>query len=245
MGLVRWLLVLAIVGCGRVAFDPLSSDGSTGGTGDDGSTGDGQVATADLLALWTCDDDPSDGLDDTVGGHAGTCGAGVCPTSIAGQRGTACRFDGVDDVVSVASTAAFETGRATIALWWRIGPSTVGGSIEKQYSGSLRSWGMFTSTATVTVQLYVTDGATNVGCFMADNTPVDTWHYIAMTVDGGDVALYVDGQLRRACSGTVVPFDSGPITFGRGMSYIRADLDEIRMYSRALTLAEITALQSM
>lgn len=101
-----------------------------------------------------------------------------------------------------------------------------------------------------------------------DNTPSivasdedytdDAWHHIAVTVesddededDEGTFALYVDGKKNHEESITGTP-DTGAATTRVGKSaasgydadrYLDGDVDELRIYDRALTAAEVESL---
>jgi hypothetical protein len=76
--------------------------------------------------------------------------------------------------------------------------------------------------------------------------PVDVWSHVAVTYDGNQVRLYVDGELVDCSS---VPAGPPPVTEGDleigGASelgdYFKGRIDEVRLYERALNQAEITA----
>src|SRR2546422_2407070 len=73
-----------------------------------------------------------------------------------------------------------------------------------------------------------------------------TWHHAAAVLRNGLVELYVDGTLKAA--DTTSPISSvrpsTGVQIGHVASYFVGDIDEVRVFSRALTAAEITALAS-
>src|SRR5690606_9309128 len=88
-------LVFFATGCGRIAFDAAPGDGHAAA---DVQTFDG--ATPDvflepgLIAWFQFDDDPADGVLDTVVGAArGTC-MSSCPAVVPGIHGSAYELDG-------------------------------------------------------------------------------------------------------------------------------------------------------
>jgi hypothetical protein len=74
-----------------------------------------------------------------------------------------------------------------------------------------------------------------------------TWHHVAYTKNGSNSKLFLDGvQMDIATGGT----DTGTaktVTVGRtnysvNPNYLGGKLDELRIYNRALSLAEVEAL---
>ena len=77
---------------------------------------------------------------------------------------------------------------------------------------------------------------------------VGTWSHVAMTYDGSNVKLYVDGSLVNtvAGTGTITPGDAlavcGPDSGNSGSSYnARLTIDDVRVFNTALTQAQVTA----
>src|SRR6185436_15339523 len=73
--------------------------------------------------------------------------------------------------------------------------------------------------------------------------PVNTWTHLAATYDGARLQLYVNGALvaSRAVSGSY-EVNANPLWIGGNAVYgehFQGRLDELRVYDRALTQAEI------
>jgi len=79
----------------------------------------------------------------------------------------------------------------------------------------------------------------------------DVWHHVAMTYDGITVSIYADGVL-VASQAKVLSTVNSVFNIGRqiymdrpdlnGYMYFTGDLDEVRVYNRALTGSEVSAL---
>jgi hypothetical protein len=157
-----------------------------------------------------------------------------------GKYNRALNFDGVNDYIQVANPGSFpaiEDG-FTVSGWFYVdsSPSTtqnfimirsgVGNtlSVGTRGSGNLDAWA---SGGTVLV-----------------NTPFPTanaWHYFAYTYDGSTHSIYVDGILRNtsgSASNTGVP-DNIRIGSENGAEYFDGILDEMKVYSSALTASQI------
>jgi hypothetical protein len=94
-----------------------------------------------------------------------------------------------------------------------------------QLSGEVGANGAWTGRATTTLT----------------TTDLNTWKHAAMTYDGTAVRLYINGALISTANGAHTSMNS-PLEFGRwsiGGEYWNGLIDEVRLYSRALTLAEI------
>jgi hypothetical protein len=83
-----------------------------------------------------------------------------------------------------------------------------------------------------------------------DNISLDVWNHVAGTYKPGDLRLYIDGKLARNVTTNIVGnlfLMKGDLFIGAEHSYPNAEffkgmIDEIRIYDRALSEAEISAL---
>lgn len=183
---------------------------------------------------------------DTVGNNTGTIsGATWIPN---GKYGKALSFDGINDVVTIPDATALDlTTGMTLEAWvyptegtdWR----TV---MLKEQPGDL-VYSLYTSGSTQrptsvayigTTKRYITSGAA---------FPLNLWSFLAATYDGSLYRLYVNGvQVTSSpITGTLVASD-GVLRIGGNMiwgEYFKGRIDEVRIYNRPLTVAEIKADQ--
>ena len=87
---------------------------------------------------------------------------------------------------------------------------------------------------------------TGMGC-AADMAAIsNTWHHLAFVYNGSNYDLYIDGILYSSISGIgscgSMSANIGPLMLG--MDY-NGDLDDIVIYNRALSAAEVAALRSL
>lgn len=178
------------------------------------------------------------------------------PNAIHAQTpaGLAVRFSGTNDYVSIPHAAALNAFPITITAWIKTAriSSDVDGVVSKYldasgngYSlnmrnGNLYAWYARTPSAGVTGIPYGVDGG-----FIADGQ----WHHIAFVVSAGGGWLYVDGNLRASAGwfgSAGATTTSEPLQFGRYATYgnsFLGELDEITLWNRALTAAEINYLK--
>ena len=76
--------------------------------------------------------------------------------------------------------------------------------------------------------------------------PVGEWTHVAVTVDEGDVAFYLDGELAHAGTEFLDALTSPSATFALGVNYwdtpFQGDIDELTVSTAALTPQEIATL---
>ena len=75
--------------------------------------------------------------------------------------------------------------------------------------------------------------------------PLNTWTHLATTFDGATWRLYVNGaQVASRALATAIPVSTGPLRIGGNSiwsEWFQGQLDEIRIYNRGLTAAEVLA----
>jgi hypothetical protein len=204
-----------------------------------------------LVGLWHFDEGSGTTAYDSSGyGNDGTI-HGASWTG--GIRGSALGFDGTDDYVKTASSPALHlTDEITLEAWAYLESSTGGWQmiISREYGDSYLDefllglnpdgYGVFYIRDNADQHLAIDDVALSTG----------SWHHLVGTYNGSVGKLYVDGAEEDSNSSPSGFIDAGthPVVIGagsndNGASY-NADpwngmIDEVRIYSRALSTAEI------
>jgi hypothetical protein len=187
--------------------------------------------------------------DSSGGGRNGTVREAAF---VAGKYGNALSFDGVNDWVTVPDSAALDlTTGMTIEAWVR--PATLSGwetLVLKERGIEDLAYG-----------LYVHDGAPLPGGVAAPAGTIKTstghhtvhgssalaigqWTHVATTYDGATQRFYVNGTLvaSRAQTGSM-QVSGSPLRIGGNNAwageFFQGLIDEVRVYNRALTAAEI------
>ena len=244
------LALVLIAGCGRIGF------GTIGGADDagDGAVGDGvgdDAVPGGLVAFYDMESFNAGTLIDNTGrGHTGTCVDPQCPIVTGGHNSTsALTFDGVDDEIVIADAADLHTQNAlSISMWVfvPIPPLDFSCVVNKIANG----------TDMDSYQLCVTPAAAmNFGGGTAGTQTVTSpnsidangWHYVVATWDGTTMSIYLEGALVVSQVGSPFEFDSGPLVLGIDLDLgvqvapFTGTLDELRIYDRVLSVAEIAA----
>jgi hypothetical protein len=78
-----------------------------------------------------------------------------------------------------------------------------------------------------------------------EELPVDTWSYLAVTYDGTMLRLYVNGEETSSTPQIGRPqANANPLQIGGSAyegEYFAGQIDEVRIYNRALSPSEIQA----
>ena len=202
----------------------------------------------DCVALWMLDEtsgtiahDSSDfGNDGTLVGN---------PQWVAGQINGALQLDGSGDWINCGNPASLTINNAiTLACWVKAAPwtktwETILAKGDDSYrlsrsgSGNASHFGCNGVTGSSGNPHF--DGAVVI----ADNT----WHHLAGTYDGANMIIYVDGDedSRQGATGQIntssynVHIGNNEQQTGREMA---GSVDDVRIYRRALTEAEIEVI---
>jgi hypothetical protein len=151
-------------------------------------------------------------------------------------------FDGVDDFVTISDSPSLNVDYATISMWVKldtIGNSGSAGLIAKGDNFNRQYW-LWTYGESIHWSI---DGV------IAKSTMALTtgrWYHVALTYDGSSSSLYLDGSLDTTfpqTSGTILS-DNDPLLIGKlpGLKHIDGQIDDVRIYNRALTPSEVAVL---
>jgi hypothetical protein len=229
---VKYLALVVVSGCGRLAFDPTA----------DAAASDGATQDASLVMHFTFE--PASFLDELARGADATCAS--CPSMTTGVAGTAASFDGVADCLRVP-VVGIAPPAFTYAIWERTAERRRATIIGRPLDGATSFGNAF--------EIYMRDTmATDLELIAASTTvsfphEISDWHHIAGVFDGSTFTTYYDGLVQNMASSlppqvwTNDAIQIGcDIDSGVELSYFNGDVDDARLYSRALSGAEIVAL---
>jgi len=216
-----------------------------------------QGITNDLAAYYAFDNNADDG---SGYAHHGAV-AQVIPTSDRfGRSDGAYRFDRVISAVTVSNSDAFDfpgNQDFTIALWATFNshnPSPGSYLIAKDNgAGPQAKWifgfGVTPESGGAPALFFHFNNPNNVGHWLADNKTYRvaprTWHHYAVSKLGPSYRIFVDGVLFASeTSSSEIPGGiSAPLTIGHAEGWsLDGELDDIRIYTRALPEAEVGSL---
>jgi hypothetical protein len=165
--------------------------------------------------------------------------------SIYSQQATYLNFDGVDDHVIVSNESNFDfTNKMTVEFWMN---SNV---IPEQWDTFIAkgddSW-RIALTATGTVAFAGTGAFTD---FYSTTSVTDgNWHHVAVSYNGTNAIIYIDGILENSISATGnIDNSSYAVSIGENLQqtgrFYNGNLDDIRIWNIARSASEISSSKS-
>ena len=207
-----------------------------------------------LVGWWTFDA-VKDGVAPDSSGKKNGGKAVEIPPPVPGRVGNALELDGRRGHVSVPASPSLDlTGPFSISAW--IKPKAGGrnrGIVEKWVpdprDGRDLTTGFFLRLNQVgNVQFIIpAAGDPDPEVRTPDTLAPDAWNAVAAVFDGTSMKVYLNGRLSRSTTSNVAPRSSGaPLKIGmaggEGPHFFAGELDDVRIYNRALTADEVTRL---
>lgn len=187
------------------------------------------------------------------------------PTWTTGKIGSGISLDGsVGQRVSAPDSASLPSGNAlTVSVWAKqsAAAGNVGLVSHWDYSGAQPvsgSWALQLTPGGTGVRFFVAEGPSDPGNNHADTSggtwTTGTWHHVTAVFDGSKstsydrVKIYIDGINYGTTGGGTFPTSlqnaAAPLVIGDFLGLDRnwnGSLDHVKVYSRALTEAEVKA----
>ena len=177
-------------------------------------------------------------------GNDGTISAAVW--SAAGRFGNALSFNGSSARVNIPDSPSLDlTAAMTLEAW--VYPTTLSGwrtVILKETSGGL-AYSLYAHDNAPRPAAYVNLGGGDVSAPGIQALPLNTWTHLAATYDGSILRIFVNGnQVGSRSVGGSITVSTGALRIGGNAlwgEYFAGLIDEVRIYNRTLTQAEILA----
>ncbi|RYD60622.1 MAG: tandem-95 repeat protein, partial [Verrucomicrobiaceae bacterium] len=239
------------------ASDPDGDGFTTGlelalGTNPNSAASQPAAIYANLRAWWKLDETTGTNTDDTTGRLQDGTVSGAAWAS--GLTGNALNFDGIDDGVLVGTSAAVTgSGDLSLTAWVKVDPgSALGTVIQQREAGASGHQGeyMLNVNANGTVNFFIYGTST----YQFDLTTAATindgqWHHLTALRSGTAGKIYIDGVEAANGSGTIQPLQSRGVAIGYDYRDLnkrfKGLIDDVRVYERALSAAEIDGLHDV
>lgn len=240
----------------EISADYLSSTPDRGTSASFGP--DDSFLSDGLVGYWPMDDNVSGNgqaiIDKSGNGNNGTTNYGANTTgmdcTVAGKFGSACDVDGTDDYIALGNIDEFKIEDKTISFWAK--PEASITSTQSIFSSSTANWyaGFANSDRMFVSYADGTDSQQTAGGVVSAVTTSE-WHHYTYTfsVSGNSVTIkyFIDGIYQEQDELTTgyssmygTSFVMG--AFASSSLFYNGMFDEVRLYNRALTPAEVQAL---
>jgi glucose/arabinose dehydrogenase len=207
-------------------------------------------ASLGLVAAYSFNEGTGSTLTDRTGqGHTGTITGAAWTTQ--GRFGSALAFDGVNDRVTVNDAPALDlTTGMTLEAW--VYPTALGAGswrnvlIKERPGGEV--YNLYANADTNAPTMFVVRAAqpdAPLDARGSNQLPLNTWTHLAATFNGTTLRVFVNGIEvgNRPVAGALLT-SNGALQIGGNTvwgEYFEGRIDEVRIYNRALSAAEIQA----
>jgi len=201
-------------------------------------------ASADLVAHWKLDEGSGNTVyDSSTSGNDGTFEGD--PQWVAGYYGAALAFDGTDDNIDCGNDDSLNiTDEITLSAWINMAQRPDVDSwytIQwKEDAYSMYLYGADNTVTTLAADFWLDTGRADIWNGPDIDIPPNDWTHIAVTFNGTDFEFYVNGEHDYTQNEpATIEISAINFLFTENGSNFEGLIDDVRIYKRALTQAEI------
>lgn len=214
----------------------------------------GEISIKGLVAYWKFDDEEGViAIDSSGNGNHGALTNG--PVWTTGRVNGGLRLDGIDDYVSASLSGLDIVGnQITLSGWARVPPEGIyeDQAIINKITTDVKDWSDYPYM--IGVQSSADPNLDETNCRISTSfgdariniatVPREVWVHLACSYDGSNVKTYVNGSLidTTPLTGTINPGSDIRLGARRDDRRYEGDMDELRIYDRALSEDEISDL---
>jgi prepilin-type N-terminal cleavage/methylation domain-containing protein len=205
---------------------------------------------ADIAGNWNFDEGSGTTAIDSSGyNNTGTIYGAFytsdTPHKAAGQGSGkyALSFDGVDDRINCTNNSQLNMGgQMTISAWIKIAGKSGYNAIAPKWP----DWWYGLESGTSQLKMYIGPSSNNY-VKTIEELPLDSWQYIVMVYGNSSISFFINGQAVNSTVNGTIPATITPASAVLSIGYDISQsgypfsglIDEVRIYSRALTTSEI------
>jgi hypothetical protein len=201
-------------------------------------------ATAELVGHWRLDEGSGNIANDSSGyGNQGTLQGD--PQWVAGYYGAALAFDGTDDNIDCGNDHSLNiTDEITLSAWINMARRPDVDSWFtipwKEDAYSMYLYGADNTVTTLAADFWLDTGRADIWNGPDIDIPPNDWTHIAVTFNGTDFEFYVNGEHDYTQNEpATIEISAIDFLFTENGSNFEGLIDDVRIYNRALTQAEI------
>jgi hypothetical protein len=160
-----------------------------------------------------------------------------------GKFGNALSFNGTNARVTVPDASSLDlTTGMTLMAWIAPSASTNWRTVVLKETSNDLAYALYGSSDTNRPGVWITAGSSQ-SVLGASQVPVNTWTHVAAAYDGATLRFYVNGTQANSTAVTQpIAVSGSPLQIGGNAiwgEYFAGRIDDVRIYNRALTAAEI------
>lgn len=197
-----------------------------------------------LVAAYSFNEGSGSSVADASGsGNTGAISGAIWITT--GKFGSALSFNGTSNWVTINDAPSLDLTTAITLEAWVHPAVTLNGwrSLLIKEMAPEAAYELYANTDVNKPGGYVFVGGQYGGAFGAFQLSANTWTHLTTTYDGTTIKLYVNSNLVGAATRAgAIATSSGPLRIGGSSmwgEYFQGQIDEIRVYNRALSASEI------
>lgn len=202
-----------------------------------------------LVGWWKFDESTgTSASDSSMNGENGTLNGGqdFSGNGLSGKIDRSLFFNGSSDYISAPFSSDLNPDHFSITLWAKVTGSQ--GSFRSPISSRDSGLGFIIYATNANIwSLWTGSG----GGYPTTNGPavvLDQWTFISATYDGTTQVLYIDGAQSNTSANPYIKNTARELRIGAGNNeagatyFFHGELDDIRIYNRALTATEVSTI---
>jgi hypothetical protein len=206
-----------------------------------------------LIGHWTMDQADLKSAtviaDRTPNGNNGTIYGATFTTDRREQANKAMNFNGIDDYVAVNNDGWLPTTALSWGVWIKTPDFTNTQRIFLgEYATGTKGFNVYIRNSSHEVEFILGNGTTIQSLAADTATVADTWEHWVGTYNGTTMKMYCNGVEQATTanlSGPIVYFGSGGFVISQASLPFNGSIDDVRIYNRALSPAEVTQLYDL
>jgi hypothetical protein len=207
-----------------------------------------------LVAHYRMEDTPLGTLPDVASGNDGVCITGQCPMMATGQLDGGLAFDGFSSRIRLPDGPALALPEFTITFWIEaeLGRMMLQCVVGRPFGTSnANSWSICLDPADHVLFASLNDPTALLHSNTVAGLPLDPgFHHVAARWSGTDRQLFIDGAIAGETLAITDPirYDVHDVVLGADADggttqfFVKAVIDDLRIYDRALSNAELATL---
>jgi hypothetical protein len=207
-----------------------------------------QTPDISLVAYYPFDGNAND---HSLNNNNGTVNGATLTTGRFGHLNSAYHFDGAASFIDIGNDPTLKMDlEVTIATWINIDLPLTGGSgfynVISDHSPTYNNGKIFRFQANNLEFLLGPEGSLEANYTFPDSA--SGWHHIANTYDGDSIIIFVDGvNVASALRQGIINVNPNALLIGKSGwgEYFKGDMDDFRIYNRALSENEIKGLMAI